>query len=489
MSSILENYLNESVFILGLVMTVAFIVVYFTKLKSKQLLNYLPNIWTSLGILGTFIAIVYSLNDLQEQSKTQENKTDEYIIETTNQIISSDDSQRDDKKNTEIDVYKLIEDIAPAFITSIIGILGAILTSILIKIIYAIEEKNEERIYADTVGGNIPPELMLDKINRSIERLIDVTTLQESNIKSFLDNYMLQLDAFYNKIFESNKEQVHTLSDEYVHSVAQVLAGANEEINKRIDTLLLSHSESIQEYLRTEQFKLDEVASDIKAFLKGVPESVDEMKVDMIDALRNAIIEKYNQLLEGNDAFTNQLLERVRTFESELSSATSQNCSDTLSAAQSEIQRIITLLEDSLKSQTASIEKTSSSLSTDLGALVTSVNKSIGDYEAMVEQLDKFIPVLQEHVKHSENNISVAEQNSAKLADVLATLEEIVKKNQQLRYELTQWKRVHKKVKINDKNGTKECPNCGAENPMDANFCRKCNYGFWDCETIASSLK
>ena len=69
------------------------------------------------------------------------------------------------------------------------------------------------------------------------------------------------------------------------------------------------------------------------------------------------------------------------------------------------------------------------------------------------------------------------------------TLDEIVKKNQQLRYELTQWRRVHKKVKINDKNGTKECPNCSAENPIDANFCRKCNYGFWDCETIASSLK
>ena len=456
----MDSILNISVLALGLISTLVFLVLYFTKLKSKQLLNYLPNVWTSLGILGTFIAIVYSLEDLQNSSS-----------------------------GNEINVIGLIEDIAPAFITSIIGICGAIITSIVIKIIYAIEEKKEERIYADTVGGNISPELMLDRINRSIEKLINVTTQQESNIKSFLDNYMLQLDAFYNKIFESNKEQVRTLSDEYVQSVAQVLAGANEEINKRIDTLLLSHSESIQEYLRTEQCKLDEVASEIKAFLKGVPESVDEMKVDMIDALRNAIIEKYNQLLEGNDAFTNQLLERVRTFESELSSATSQNCSDTLSAAQSEIQRIITLLEDSLKSQTASIEKTSSSLSTDLGALVTSVNKSIEDYESMVEQLDKFIPILQEHVKHSENNISVAEQNSAKLADVLATLEEIVKKNQQLRYELTQWKRVHKKVKINDKNGTKECPNCGTENPMDANFCRKCNYGFWDCETIASSLK
>lgn len=107
----------------------------------------------------------------------------------------------------------------------------------------------------------------------------------------------------------------------------------------------------------------------------------------------------------------------------------------------------------------------------------------------MVEQLNKLIPVLQEHDKHFENNISVAEQNSARLADVLATLEEIVKKNQQFRYELSQWKRVHKKVKINENNRTKKCPNCGTENPTDTNFCRKCNYGFLDCETIASSLK
>lgn len=456
----MDSILNVSILAIGLIFTFIFLVLYFTRLDSKQLLNYLPNVWTSLGILGTFIAIVYSLEDLRSSSL-----------------------------GNEINVVGLIEDIAPAFITSIIGICGAIITSIAIKIMYAIEEKNEEQIYADTVGGNISPELMLSRINCSIEKLIEVTTLQESNIKSFLDNYMHQLDAFYNKIFESNKEQVHALSDEYVHSVAQVLAGANEEINKRISALLLSHSKSIQEYLKVEQSNLDEVASDIKAFLKGIPESVDDMKVDLIDALRNAIIEKYNQLLEGDNAFTNQLLERVRTFESELSTATSRNCSDTLSVAQLEIQRIIVLLEDSFKSQAASLEKVSSSLGGDITKLVGSVNKSIGEYEAMVEQLDKFIPVLQEHIKHSENNISVAEQNSAKLTDVLDTLEEIVKKNQQLRYELTQWKRVHKKVKINDKNGTKECPNCGAENPMDANFCRKCNYGFWDCETIASSLK
>lgn len=112
----MDSILNISVLALGLISTLIFGALYFTKFKSKQLLNYLPNVWTSLGILGTFIAIVYSLEDLQNSSS-----------------------------GNEINVIGLIEDIAPAFITSIIGICGAIITSIAIKIIYAIEEKKDRK--------------------------------------------------------------------------------------------------------------------------------------------------------------------------------------------------------------------------------------------------------------------------------------------------------------------------------------------------------
>lgn len=456
-SSTTNDNLNLIIIVIGLLITAVFFVLYFKKLKSKQLLNYVPNVWTSLGILGTFIAIVVSLDNSGTNSLS--------------------------------DVDTLVKNIIPAFTTSIIGIVGAVIFSIAIKIIYAYEEMEEDKIYRRTVDDEKSPELVLNDIKVSLLQLIKVSKNQEANIKSFLEGYVQQLDAFYNRIYESNKEQVKTLSDEYIHNVAQVLAGTNEEINKRIDTLLLSHSEPIQVYLKAEKEKLDEVANDIKSLLKGIPESVDEMKVEMIDALRKAIIEKYNQLLEGNDVFTNQLLERVRTFEGGLAATTSRNCSDTLNTAQFEIQRIITLLESSLQSQSHSIEKVSAMLSIDTNNFVSAVYKSIGDYETMVEQLNKLIPVLQEQVKHSEDSVAAAEQNSVRLTEVLKTLDEIVKKNQQLRYELTQWRRIHKKVKINDKNGTKECPNCGAENPMDANYCRKCNYGFWDCETIVSSLK
>lgn len=456
-TSNINDDLNIIVLVIGSLITFGFFLLYFTKLKSKQLLNYVPNVWASLGILGTFIAIVVSLQSGNTSALS--------------------------------DVDTLVKNIVPAFTTSIIGIIGAVVCSIGIKIIYAIEEKKEEEHYYKKVGKGISPELLLNNIHLSLRRLIEVTQLQETNIKSFLNNYIIELTKFYNHIFEANKEQVKILSDEYVHSVGDALASANREINKRIDTILLSHSESIQEYLKVEKSKLDEIADEIKSFFKGIPESVDEMKIELIDSLRNMIIEKYNLLLEGNDAYTNQLIERVTAFESELSKKTDQQCQNTLINVRTEIQKIITLLEESLTTQSVSIHQLTTGFSNDVDNLIMSVTKSSENYEAMVYQLNKLIPILENSIGHTEKSVSIAEQSSLKLSDILDNLEEVVKKNQQLRYELMQWKRVHKKVKINDKAGTKECPNCGAENPMEANFCRKCNYGFWVCETISSSLK
>lgn len=42
-------------------------------------------------------------------------------------------------------------------------------------------------------------------------------------------------------------------------------------------------------------------------------------------------------------------------------------------------------------------------------------------------------------------------------------------------------RRIHKQVKVDVDKGMKECPNCHAENPIDANYCRKCTTSFWEC--------
>ena len=141
----LFEYLNHTVLIVGLVFTAVISVFYFTCTRSRQLLNYIPNVWTSLGILGTFIAIARSLASLAAED-----------------VVN-------------IDVSGLIVDIGPAFVTSIIGICGAIVTSVGIKFIYAFEDRREEKNFSNVVGQGVSPEMLLNKINLAIEHLIRVS--------------------------------------------------------------------------------------------------------------------------------------------------------------------------------------------------------------------------------------------------------------------------------------------------------------------------
>lgn len=133
---------------IGLVFTIA-LYIWARLKKSHQLRMYIPTVWTSLGILFTFISIYVGLTD----EDIFNNVSDGHIENLINRII-------------------------PAFSTSIIGIIGAIICSIINKGLLAgvedkgIEEFNrlrqqmgfENELTADS------PELILFKIISAINQ-------------------------------------------------------------------------------------------------------------------------------------------------------------------------------------------------------------------------------------------------------------------------------------------------------------------------------
>ena len=62
---IFQNAYDWITIVVGLTVTAIFYHRYFNVYKSQQLLNSLPGIWTSLGLLFTFIAICSSMQELQ----------------------------------------------------------------------------------------------------------------------------------------------------------------------------------------------------------------------------------------------------------------------------------------------------------------------------------------------------------------------------------------------------------------------------------------
>lgn len=112
--------------------------------KSIQLRNYCSTLWTSVGILGTFVSIYISLIDM------------DFTLAKNNAIES------------------LIQNIIPAFSTSIIGIVGAIICTICNRLSIAKAEKIEENDFANTKNRfgvhnkSNSPELILLEIVKSI---------------------------------------------------------------------------------------------------------------------------------------------------------------------------------------------------------------------------------------------------------------------------------------------------------------------------------
>ena len=112
--------------------------------KSIQLRNYCSTLWTSVGILGTFVSIYISLSGMDFTS-------------ANNNAIES-----------------LIQNIIPAFSTSIIGIVGAIICTICNKLSIAKAEEVEENDFTNTKNRfgvhnkSNSPELILLEIVKSI---------------------------------------------------------------------------------------------------------------------------------------------------------------------------------------------------------------------------------------------------------------------------------------------------------------------------------
>ena len=79
---------------------------------SRQLLNSVPNIFTSLGILFTFVSICISLSDVSSGEVVKEA---DRIGKTVGELNG----------NGDIDLPTIVKNLIPAFTTSIWGIIMA----------------------------------------------------------------------------------------------------------------------------------------------------------------------------------------------------------------------------------------------------------------------------------------------------------------------------------------------------------------------------
>lgn len=253
--------------------------------SSYQLRAYVPTIWTSLGILGTFISILFSL-----------------IV----WAISGEDN-----------INGLIYNIAPAFTTSIIGIIGSIITSIKNKQYLASVECNEEKAFKrhqyenniSSSGTSFSPEVILLEILKEIKNSRKKTTEENEELIKSLNGLSEERDNKINAFQEALERKlddiltrIRTESESTRNKFSEALEiqkndfkDAIEEIKKTFDGSLSRQNEN----LNTGLTKLD---STLGTKIDIMTSKLDESISRLIGLVKESLVaesEKRNNELRG----------------------------------------------------------------------------------------------------------------------------------------------------------------------------------------------
>lgn len=224
------------------------------KKKSYQLAAYIPTVWTSLGILFTFISIYNGLDGYKDS-----------------------------------DPLKLIQNIIPAFSTSIIGIIGSIVTSIVNKTVLAtIEQKveiNEKETFRAIapLDSNYSPELVLIAIVDAINKQTKEINSGNSSIQGRFDNLFLHLNR---------------LNGETKSTVTSLLSAQKNDFEKAVADLRTLFEGT----LNTQKSVFEKTVSGLRASFEvtlSAQNRILENKLNTLDSTLGTKIESMNTKFDG----------------------------------------------------------------------------------------------------------------------------------------------------------------------------------------------
>ena len=428
MNDLLLNWWNFVVLVIGLIATF-WCKNKYNDTKSKPLLTCLPGVWTSLGLLGTFCAICLSLHGLDANSE---------IVDNTGKTLAEVKAA----SSQDLDIMKIINELIPAFTTSIIGLIGALLVTIWTKLKFANEEVEENSklsnttpeeyirdiaIYSKEMTSN---KTLLNKHNELLTELIylhkeeekknreyndklnDNISHQSEILKEFIDGFVKRMDDIFKQMHGAIQQQVQNFGEEQFSKTSELLTSITERLSAVSTDIIDSQRKSVETMMNNTNFEIGNITSSVTRVLgdltSNVQESLATLNTQQSERL-NEIISNYDtlatKLSEQNTDFATKVTEQMHTEYSkvqehnvqslqqmvELRNAYQEVTSDVLTSTLSMNEKATADLRESMSGFVTNIQTLiatqCSALSTSISTNVESLNKAYQFIESLVAEI------------------------------------------------------------------------------------------------------
>ena len=396
------------VLLLSIVIAFIFYKVIYKQTKSRQLLNSLPGLFTSLGLLGTFVAICNSLGNIHEDS-------------------------------LEIDV--IIRNLIPAFTSSIAGLISAFLATVVCKICYSYEDRKldekvdkktpEECLYKLTLLSEktndklsaISSQLVEQDIkNKEYNEKLNTTISQQSKIlEQFINDFVKRMDDIFTKMHGQIEQNIKDFGEEQFKKCADTLEALTHKMSSLSTGLLEEQKTNVQQMI-------DGTNAELQFVSNTVTEQINALCTQMsyaLSTLRTSQDERLTAIVSNYDALSERLANQNSEFAEKMNAQMNAEFEKIQEQSANSLQQMVDLKDaytevnqEMLQSSTAMNREVSAELRNSLSTFVTDLQKAVTDEVNVlstaivtnVEALEKSYAYISDHVRNIKGNYESAAQ-------------------------------------------------------------------------------
>ena len=398
---------GKGVFGVSLFLAVVFGIIYYFN-RSRQLLNSLPGLFTSLGLLGTFVAICNSLGTINEDT-------------------------------LEIDV--IIRNLVPAFTSSIAGLISAFIATAGCKIWYSFEDKKldekvdkkspEECLHSLTLlteqtNGKLSTisQQLIDQAakNETYNERLNTTISQQSKIlEQFINDFVKRMDDIFTKMHGQIEQNIKDFGEEQFKKCADTLEALTQKMSSLSTGLLEEQKTNVQQMI-------DGTNTELQSVSNTVTEQINALCTQMTSALstlRTSQDERLTAIVSNYDALSERLSSQNSEFAEKMNAQMNAEYEKIQEQSANSLQQMVDLKDaytevnqEMLQSSTAMNREVSAELRNSLSTFVSDLQKTVTDEVNVlstaivtnVEALEKSYAYISDHVRNIKGNYESAAQ-------------------------------------------------------------------------------
>ena len=398
---------GKGVFGVSLFLAVVFGIIYYFN-RSRQLLNSLPGLFTSLGLLGTFVAICNSLGTINEDT-------------------------------LEIDV--IIRNLVPAFTSSIAGLISAFIATAGCKIWYSFEDKKldekvdkkspEECLHSLTLlteqtNGKLSTisQQLIDQAakNETYNDRLNTTISQQSKIlEQFINDFVKRMDDIFTKMHGQIEQNIKDFGEEQFKKCADTLEALTQKMSSLSTGLLEEQKTNVQQMI-------DGTNTELQSVSNTVTEQINALCTQMTSALstlRTSQDERLTAIVSNYDALSERIASQNSDFAEKMNAQMNAEYEKIQEQSANSLQQMVDLKDaytevnqEMLQSSTAMNREVSAELRNSLSTFVSDLQKTVTDEVNVlstaivtnVEALEKSYAYISDHVRNIKGNYESAAQ-------------------------------------------------------------------------------